>query len=339
MFLSLLAFLSLAIVGTAIVWLGSNRLEAASERIADFYNLPEIVKGAIITAIASSFPELSSVILATLVHGRFELGVAAIVGSAIFNILVIPSCSVIFGQTLQANRSIVYKEALFYIIAVSVLLLMMSFAVIYFPVKSEDKILGTVTRGLAFIPVALYCVYLFMQYADTRDHQRRNSRRTSVKIWKEWGMLLACIIVVAVGVELLIRATLKIGELLDAPPFLLGLTLIAAGTSLPDMFISIRAAQRGFTLSSLSNVLGSNTFDLLIAVPIGVLIAGPTVIDFGQAAPMMGSLTAATIAMFVLMRLNMKLNLFDAVSLLALYALFVVWIILETLGITSLVNT
>ena len=339
MLLSLLAYVGLAVLGTAIVWAGSNRLETASERVADFYNLPEIVKGAIITAIASSFPELSSVVLATLVHGRFELGVASIVGSAIFNILVIPSCAVIFGQTLQANRSIVYKEALFYIIAVSVLLLMMSFAVIYYPVEAEDSILGTVTRGLAMIPVGLYCVYLFMQYADTRDHQRRNSHTTDVKIWREWGLLILCMIVVAAGVELLIRATLKIGEILDAPPFLLGLTLIAAGTSLPDMFISIRAARRGFTLSSLSNVLGSNTFDLLIAVPIGVLIAGPTVIDFGQAAPMMGSLTAATIAMFVLMRVNMQLALLDAIGLLLLYGLFVVWVVLETLGLTALVHT
>lgn len=339
MFLSLLAYLGLAILGTAIVWGGSNRLETASERVADFYNLPEIVKGAIITAIASSFPELSSVVLATLVHGRFELGVASIVGSAIFNILVIPSCAVIFGQTLQANRSIVYKEALFYIIAVSVLLLMMSFAVIYYPVTSEDSILGTVTRGLALIPVGLYCVYLFMQYADTRDHQRKNTHHSHVKISREWVWLLVCMVIVAAGVELLIRATLAIGELLDAPPFLLGLTLIAAGTSLPDMFISIRAARRGFTLSSLSNVLGSNTFDLLIAVPIGVLIAGPTVIDFGQAAPMMGSLTAATIAMFVLMRLNMRLAFRDAIGLLFLYVVFVVWIVFETVGYTSFIST
>lgn len=68
----------LAVAGTAIVWISSIRLETASERIADYHAIPEVVKGAVITAVASSFPELSSVIIATLAHGEFELGVETI---------------------------------------------------------------------------------------------------------------------------------------------------------------------------------------------------------------------------------------------------------------------
>jgi cation:H+ antiporter len=80
---------------------------------------------------------LSSVVISTLVHGEFELGVSAITGSAIFNILVIPAFAALLGGRLAANRELVFKEALFYPIAVAVLLLTLSFAVIYYPIPDE----------------------------------------------------------------------------------------------------------------------------------------------------------------------------------------------------------
>ncbi|MDF1662343.1 MAG: sodium/calcium exchanger protein, partial [Planctomycetota bacterium] len=153
----------LAVLGTLIVWKSSERLESSSEQIATYHGLPEIVKGAIITAIASSFPELSSVVISTLVHGQFELGISAIVGSAIFNILVIPAAAVLLGGKLIADRQIVFKEALFYMIAVSVLLVTLCFSVIYFPVEGE-VLTGNLTRGLSLIPVFMYGIYIFIQY-------------------------------------------------------------------------------------------------------------------------------------------------------------------------------
>lgn len=329
--------LAMAVAGMLIVWSSSSRLETASRRIAAHHRIPEAVKGAVITAIASSFPELSSVIIATLAHGEFELGVAAIIGSAIFNILVIPSFSVIFGGPLKANPAVVYKEALFYIVAVVSLLLTFSLAVVYFPI-SGDAIRGTITRGLAVIPLGLYGVYLFIQYHDTRDERSDSTQAPGTRIAREWALLLACMVAVALGVELLVRSALNFGKLLDTPPFLWGLTIVAAGTSLPDLFISMKAARRGQSITSLSNVLGSNTFDLLVAIPIGVLLAGAAVIDFSRAAPMMGCLSLATIVLFVCMRRDMILYRRDALVMLSLYAGFVTWMSLESFGLVSVLN-
>lgn len=329
--------LLLAIAGTAIVWASSSRLEAASRRIASYHRIPEAVKGAVITAVASSFPELSSVVIATLVHGEFELGVAAIVGSAIFNILMIPSLAALIGGPLRANRMVVYKDALFYIVAVIGLLLTFSLAVIYSAVPGE-AIRGNLTRGLALIPLGLYAVYLFVQYHDTREHASTSAGASDVRIAWEWAILVGCMLVVAVGVELLVRAALNLGHILNTPSFLWGLTIVAAGTSLPDLFISIKAARLGQSVTSLSNVLGSNTFDLLVAIPLGVLLAGPTVINFSRTAPMMGYLTIATIMLFVCMRHDMTVRRAEAIAMLALYAGFVTWMTLESFGVVSTLN-
>lgn len=147
-------------------------------------------------------------------------------------------------------------------------------------------------------------------------------------------MLLSLVIIV-VGVEGLVRAAIGLGEVFGTPSFIWGLTVIAAGTSLPDAFVSINAARRGEGVISIANVLGSNIFDLLVAVPAGVLIAGAAPVDFTVAAPMMGVLTLATIILFAMLRTKLRLSRRECYVLLGLYAAFVGWLVLETVGVTS----
>jgi len=84
---------------------------------------------------------------------------------------------------------------------------------------------------------------------------------------------------------------------------------------------------------SVGNVLGSNVFDLLVALPAGILIAGAAPIDFGVAAPLMAVLTFATIVLFAMMRTGLSLGRGECSVLLVLYVAFVVWLVLETTGI------
>ena len=343
-----LLLLGLAALATGVIWYGSTILESASERLAKHYRLPPIVQGAVIAAVGSSFPELSTTVISTLAHGAFELGVAAIVGSAIFNILVIPGLSGLIGGRLRADLNLVYKDAQFYIISVATLLLTFSLAVIYYPAP-EGELVGTMNRAIAVVPVLLYGLYLFLQQQDVREQRQREEAEEAivngvseegndrVRPLREWGRLVWSLAVIVVGVEGLVQAALGLGELLNTPSFLWGLTVVAAGTSLPDAFISVRAARKGEGDVSLANVLGSNIFDLLIAVPVGVLIAGATPVNFAVAAPMMGFLVLATVVLFAALRTELSLSRPEAGLLLGLYAVFVGWMILETLGVTSVV--
>ena len=79
---------------------------------------------------------------------------------------------------------------------------------------------------------------------------------------------------------------ITLGEMLGTPTFLRGMTIVAAAP-VPDTFVSVRASVLGRDESSLSNVFGSNVFDLLVAVPLGVIVAGSIVVNFTQIVPMM----------------------------------------------------
>lgn len=334
MILSLLLWILVAIIATGILWKGSDWLEHASEGLSTYYELPDIVQGALVVAVGSSFPELATVVISTLVHGEFELGVAAIVGSAIFNILVIPAAaSLVTKNPLESNRDLVYKEAQFYIISVAVLIITFSFAAIFNPVSSADGvILGEMDRLLALMPVILYGFYIFIQYQDTMDFESELEPE-EINPLKQWGMMGISLIVILIGVELLVRAAIEFGDLLGTPSFLWGISVVAAGTSIPDAFVSIRKARKGDAVTSLANILGSNIFDLLICIPLGVLIAGATVINFSVAAPLMGALTLATLLLFGFLRTNMILGRRESLVLILLYVLFLIWMGLENFGV------
>src|SRR6056297_1088151 len=214
----LLGSVALIVVATAVIWKGSAYFEQAAERLSRYYGLPVAVHGAIVVAVGSSFPEISSVVISTVVHDEFSLGVGAIVGSAIFNLLVIPAFSAYSTEELKATRDIVHKDAQFYIISVLVLFIMFALGATYVPGGTNSE--ARLTRVLAVLPIATYGIYVFLHQQDASEY-----------------------------------AALTFGDAFGTPSFLWGLTVIAAATSLPDAFVSINAAKDGESVTSITNVL------------------------------------------------------------------------------------
>lgn len=324
----LAASLVLVVIAVAVIWKGSEYFERAAERLSKHYGLPIAVHGAVVVAVGSSFPEISSVVISTVVHDEFSLGVGAIVGSAIFNLLVIPALSAIFSEELEATRSLVLKDAQFYVISVLVLFIVFALGATYVPGGTNSA--AILTPSLTILPLATYGIYLFLHQQDASDHV--TDRTISVQPLREWGILVVALLIIAVGVEGLIRAALSLGAIFETPSFLWGITVIAAGTSLPDAFVSVRAAQNDDSVTSLTNVLGSNTFNLLVAIPVGVILAGSATINFLAAIPTMGFLAFATLVFIVFTRTDLELTDREAYAFLGLYVVFLLWMTLESVG-------
>jgi cation:H+ antiporter len=322
------------VVATGLIWVGSGYLERAAEELSAYYGLPAVVQGSVVVAVGSSFPELAGVVV-TALSGSFGMGVGAIVGSAVFNVLVIPAVSgIVTDDPLDVSRTVVYKEAQFYMLAVSVLVITFALAVIYYPVGG-GALAGRVTRPLALIPLGLYGLYLFIQWQDVGDHESDHDG-TGVDLRREWAKLAAGLALILVAVESLVGALEGLNATFGVPEFLAGVTVLAAATSFPDALISVRAARDGSGATSLGNVLGSNTFDLLVAVPVGVLIAGSAPVAFAVAAPMMGVLTVATVLLFTLLRTDLVLTDAESYGLVVAYLVFVGWVVGETVGALDL---
>lgn len=319
-------------IATAIIWKACNYLEDACHELALFYGLPDSVKGSTVMAISSSFPELVTVILATGVHGDFELGLATIIGSAVFNILVIPGTSVFFRTgSLQAGRNVIYREAQFYLISVLIVIVTLSFAVIYNP-TTVGSLNGTLTSSLMILPLLFYVLYIYIQYQEVRDHKPEEKEQNSTAL-KSWGKLLISMVLVTLGVEMLIRMVIELGEMFTTPSYFWGATILAAATSIPDLFVSVKAAQRKLSTASLTNAFGSNIFDLLVVLPVGVVVAGAVGFNYPRIMPMMMFLLFATVVFLVLARSGSELTNNNGKVLLMLYVGFIVWMGTEYIGV------
>lgn len=332
--MSLLFYSLLAVLSTALIWKGSGLLEKSAEQLSLYYGLPVAVHGAVVVAVGSSFPEISSVAISALLHGEFDLGVGAIVGSAIFNILVIPAVAALSSERLSASRDVVHKDAQFYIISILVLFMTFALGATYLPVTEPGT--ATLTRPLVLIPLAAYILYIFLHYQDTKEYTP--TEKPTGDIRRTWGLLLLSLGIIVLAVEGLVTAALGVGDMFGIPPLLLGAVIVAAGTSLPDAFVSIRAARANSGITSLTNVLGSNTFDLLVAVPFGVLLVGTTTVNYDASIPLLGFLTLVTLVFIVFTRTQLELSRNEAYSLLLLYALFVVWMALEAVGVLTVIQ-
>lgn len=328
---------AIGLVGTVVVWGGSSALERASGRLAKHYGLPRLIQGAILAAVGSSAPEIASTIISTIRYGEFELGVGVVVGSAVFNILVIPALSALLSDgTLDTGRDVVYKEAQFYMLSVAALFLVFALAVIYYP-TAGDGLQGNITRPLALSLLALYGLYIFIQYLEVSDADVGRVPLDRRGLLLEWVLLLGGIGLIIAGIEGLVFAAVGLGDAFGTPSFLWGLTVVAAATSLPDALISVAAARIGEPAVSLGNVLGSNVFDLLVAVPAGVVLAGATPVSFTAAVPMMAFLVVATIILFTIARTGMTITDREAQGMLLLYGGFVGWLLLESVGVLSVI--
>ncbi|WP_435066184.1 sodium:calcium antiporter [Halobaculum sp. EA56] len=330
----LLVATAFVVVSTGVIWKGSEVLETAAERLSKHYGLPVAVHGAVVVAVGSSFPELTSVVVSTLLHGEFSLGVGAIVGSAVFNLLVIPALSTLFSDGLESTRDLVHKDAQFYIISVLVLFITFALGATYVPAGTNRA--AVLTPALAIFPLLTYGVYVFLHYQDVQQHTHEDE--IDVEPGREWGRLFVSLALIGIGVEGIVRGALDFGAIFDTPSFFWGLTVIAVATSLPDTFVSVRAARRDSSVTSLTNVLGSNTFNLLVAIPVGVLIAGTTTVNFLIAVPLMAFLGIATLVFMIFARTDLEISNPEAYGFLALYAVFLVWMGLETAGITQSVR-
>ncbi|MFK7985610.1 MAG: sodium:calcium antiporter [Sandaracinaceae bacterium] len=324
----------LFVVGSALTWQGSLVLEASAGRLCRRHGVPPLIEGTLVLAAASSFPELTATVAAAALHDAAELGIATIVGSAIFNVLVIPAAAALARKDLRYDVVLVYRDGQFYVATVAVMLLTFCFAAIYEPVEGA-ALTGTMTRGLALVPLAFYGIYLFLQQQDLRSDEPVERPAVEGSSLRDGLLLVGSLLAVLGGVEALLRVALWMGEALSTPSALWGGTVIAAVTSIPDLVVSVRAARRGDGEVAVGNVLGSNVFDLLVAVPLGALVAGAMVIDLAVVTPLMGALTLATLALFVMLRTGPKLSRPESGVLLALYVAFVVWLALEGAGVVS----
>lgn len=320
------------------------------DQISTRLRIPNNVAGASLMAMGSSAPELFIALMALFIAGgaHSDVGMGTIVGSAIFNILVITGLSAI-ARPVEITWQVIVRDVVMYVLSVALLIaaffdgritlwesvLFLIFYGIYIvilfnwriaaPDEADDAIdivsdeidVQRKKRGIFFRVTALVSrlIGLFMG-----DPER--------SYWRTFAVSIAFIALLS---YFLVEYAVVFAEELNIPPVVVALTLLAAGTSVPDLFASIVVARQGRGDMAVANAVGSNVFDILVGLGLPwllLLIVQGGTIDVGTAGLFTSTLLllGTVILLFIFLTTGHKLSRLEGAILILTYVIYVLWV-------------
>lgn len=326
----------------------------ALDKISDKLKLPSDVAGATFMAVGSSAPELFTALFAVFRSGNHgDVGAGTIVGSAIFNILVIIGASASFKRAKLTWQPVI-RDTIFYVLTILLLLavfwdgqVVLAEALIF--VVGYVLYVGTVVIWKKILPYKDTDVIEVFEDAQKKHMFAKLSKRLISYVIPDpnkkpnaylvtFGMSVGALAVLS---YVLVEAAVGIGDILHINPTIIALTVLAAGTSIPDLLSSIAVAKQGRGDMAVSNAVGSNIFDILFGLGfpwlLVFMIKGEHSIAVGRdnlLSSVFLLLATVVAILFILITRNWTIGRRAGIALIFLYVIYLLYIISTTLGFT-----
>ena len=261
----------LLIVGGALVLFGADRLTDGATALARRFGVTEMVIGLTVVAFGTSLPEFVTSFMSTL-KGSSDISIGNIVGSNIFNTLVIVGASALV-YPIVIRKSTVTKDIPFSVLA-SIMLI-----VVVFDVALDGAAMNVLARTDGLLMLGFFSVfmaYTFFMARNTEELSTSNESDVPVKQMPYWKIFLFIILGLAglvLGGNLFVESACEIALSLGISETVVGLTIVAAGTSLPELATSVVAARKGSSAIAIGNVVGSNIFNIFFVMGMCATIA------------------------------------------------------------------
>ncbi|MBQ8613413.1 MAG: calcium/sodium antiporter [Ruminiclostridium sp.] len=244
-------------VGFVLLIKGADLFVDGSSGIAAKFGIPQLVIGLTIVAMGTSAPEAAVSISAAL-KGSADITIGNIVGSNILNILIILGLSSVIVPIAVAPSTIKIETP--FMIAITGIMLLLGL----------DRTISLIDGIIFLVLFAAYLAYLFMMAKKNKENQEETAKELSVPKAIIFAVLGLAMIVI--GSNVTVDAATKIAEAIGLSERFIGLTIVALGTSLPELFTSVAAARKGNADIAIGNIVGSNIFNILFVIGISALI-------------------------------------------------------------------
>jgi cation:H+ antiporter len=256
--------------GLVLLVFGANLLVRGASKLALSFGISPLVVGLTIVAFGTSAPEVA-VSVGAVLDGKTDIAIGNVVGSNIFNVLFILGLSALIAPLVVNNQLI--RQEVPIMIGASLLLLALGL----------DARVSFLDAGFLFVLLVAYTVFLIVQSRRetqaARDAYADEIRPAGAGAWDsrlpvQLLLIGAGLAALVVGSEYLVQAAVGFAKAMGVSDLVIGLTIVAAGTSMPEVATSITAAIKGERDIAVGNVVGSNTFNILGCVGLSGLVAG-----------------------------------------------------------------
>lgn len=299
--MELAGYLLLFVVALFVLLKASDFFVESAERIGLAFGISPFIIGVTIVACGTSLPELATGIVSTL-SGNSEIVGGTVIGSNITNILLVLGITVVIGKQIIIPNSVLDKD-----------MPMLLIAAIFMYFTLQDGEFSLMEGILFFISLVFFIISTF------KDEDGEKLERTKAS-WKDFVILIIAGAFVSLGANYTVHAIEQLSIIGGVPKEIISLSVVALGTSLPEVVVSVAAVRKGKQAIAVGNVLGSNIFNTYAVVGIsrffGPLHFPENMINYS--IPFMLAITF----IFAIICLSKRINRWEGAMLLVLYGYY-----------------
>lgn len=312
----------LLVFGMVLLIKGADFFVDGASNIAKALRIPTLIIGLTLVSIGTSAPEFA-VSLNASINSENEISFGNIVGSNIFNTFVVIGVSAIITPLAVSKN--VRKFDIPILLGIYGLLILFGFV-------SSPNIINLWESIIIFSLTIIYTVFLILR--ETKEHQHIEDEKKNEKK-KPWWLNLIFVAVGLTGIiwggDLVVDNAVILAEKLHISEEIIGLTIVAIGTSLPELVTSIVAARKGENDIAVGNAIGSNIFNIILILGFCSILA-PAVVTNSSLLDVIIALFSG-IVVFVFAFKSYKINRWQGIVMVSLYALYLTFLVLRELSI------
>ena len=310
----------LLIIGLLILIGGANILVSGASSIAKKFNIPNLIIGLTVVSFGTSFPELVINILAG-INGQGDLAIGNVVGSNTINVLLVIGVSAIIRPVAVQSNTVKF-EVPFSLLAMLVLFLLANDAMID---GAEISVLSRID-GIMFLTFfAIFIYYTFVVSKHSKGDGGHSVKEQP--IWKSILFLLAGIVGLYYGGVLIVDNATIIAINLGLSQAVIGILVIALGTSLPELATSAVAAYKGNSDMAVGNIVGSNIFNVFFVLGVSASIQPISFNSTLNIDILYALFSSILLFLFIFTRKGRQIDRVEAAVFLLLYLAYVVWLL------------
>ncbi len=245
--------------GLVLILLGANYLTDGASSLAKRFKISDLVIGLTVVAFGTSAPELA-VSLSSAIKGTADIAIGNVVGSNMFNTLMIVGCTAFFAP-IVVTRNTLLKEIPLCILA-SVALLAISNDMLL-----DKQPLDVVSRTDGFLLLLFFIIFMVYTFSIARQHGDEEAEEVKqIPLWLSLIYIIGGLAALVFGGNIFVDGATGIARSLGVSESVIGLTLVAGGTSLPELATSVVAALKKNPEMAIGNVVGSNLFNIFLVL-------------------------------------------------------------------------
>lgn len=310
----------LLIVGFVLLIKGADWLVDGASSVASNFKVSKLLIGLTIVAFGTGAPELA-VSFSSLINGSTDILVGNVIGSNIINVLLLIGVAATI-HPIRVKKDTVSKELpLLLLISTALIVLLLD-------MNLAEAMINTFSRADAIICLLFFCIFLYYLISLARKNKKEAKKieKPKYKLGKSFIFVILGLTGVVGGSQLVVNSASTIATIIGISERIISLTIVALGTSLPELVTTVIAAKKGESDLLVGNIVGSNIFNICVVLALPVAFAGGITPNNFEVIDLV-MLIISSLLLCLLARRDHKISRFDGILMLGIFLLYYGFII------------